>query len=160
MRERSDSSAKKQTYIISIYPFVNQSSKAIKGLSVSLDRLVYLHEPDKYGSERAHVFVYFLTIRNLSQITVTLKGRRWIITYEDERCDIIDGDGIVGKEPTLATGESFSYNSCHISSCNCAAKGSFHGIDSLGHTIHTRIPEFKMNIPLDTIDGPVDLLPS
>ena len=132
---------------------MSQTSKEIKGLNVVLDRLVYFHQLDKQRVDDEHVFVYFITIHNLSQTIVTLRGRRWIIECEDRRRNIIDGDGIVGKEPTLATGESFSYNSYHVSSCNCTAHGSFHGIDSSGNAIHVRIPKFQMIIPSDTANG-------
>jgi ApaG protein len=132
---------------------VSQTSKEIKGLSVALDRLVYFYEPNKLKVDTGHMFIYFITISNLSQTTVTLKGRRWVIKDEDGRQNIIDGQGIVGKEPKLATGESFSYNSYHTSSSNCAAHGSFHGIDSSGAAIHVRIPKFQMNIPPDAASG-------
>lgn len=126
---------------------MSQTSREIKGLYVVLDRLVYFHEPNKLKFDATHVFAYFITIYNHSQSTITLNGRRWIIQYENDHQNIIDGDGIVGKEPTLASGESFSYNSYHATPCNCFAYGSFHGIDSFGSLIHVRIPKFQMNIP-------------
>ena len=139
---------------------MNQTSIEIKDLRTTLDRLVYFREPKKLKISSEHAFIYFITITNLSQTTVTLKGRRWIIHYEDDRRDIIDGQGIVGKEPTIATGESFSYNSYHAPTCNCIAYGAFHGIDETGRAIYTRIPEFKMNIPLDKTDAPTDSHPA
>lgn len=140
---------------------MSQTSKTLKGLSVNLDRLVYFNKPDLSRGETSHMFIYFLTISNLSKTTVTLKGRRWVIHYEDGKQNIVDGQGIVGKEPTLAPGESFSYNSYHTSACNCRAHGSFHGTDSFGMAIHVRIPEFQMNIPSDTTgNGPKEIKPA
>jgi len=132
---------------------VSQTSKEIKNLRVVLDRLVYLYDPNKAAVHAEHIFVYFITISNLSSITVHLKGRRWIVKYEDGSQNIIDGDGIVGKEPLLATGDTFSYNSYHASPGNSIACGSFHGVDISGNAICTRIPEFQMNIPSDPWEG-------
>ena len=132
---------------------MSQTSKEIKGLSVALNRLVYFHEPEKTKVGAEHAFIYFITISNLSQTTVTLNGRRWMIKYENGHQDIIDGVGIVGKEPTLACGESFSYNSYHTATCNCIAHGAFHGFEASGFAIHVRIPEFQMIIPPDAKGG-------
>ena len=123
------------------------NSKELPGLRATLDRLVYFHDTDKRPPDEPHTFIYFITIANLSDRTVTLKGRRWVITESDGHCKVVEGDGIVGKEPTLSPGERFSYNSYHVSHCNCSAEGSFHGIDSDGNPIHARIPKFEMQIP-------------
>lgn len=125
------------------------TSREIPGLRATLDRLVYFHDPAELAGDAPHAFIYFITITNLSDTTVTLKGRRWIILDADGHHNVIEGDGIVGKEPTIATGESFSYNSYHMSHCNCAAEGAFHGEDRDGNHIRVRIPAFEMTIPPD-----------
>lgn len=132
---------------------VRQTSKEIKGLRVALDRLAYFREPGRSKVGAEHTFIYFITISNLSQTTVTLNGRRWVIKYENGHQNIIDGEGIVGKEPTLACGESFSYNSYHGTACNGTAHGSFHGLAASGAAIHVRIPKFQMIIPPNTTSG-------
>ena len=126
-----------------------ETSKELPGLRAQLDRLVYYHDAEKLPHEEPHAFIYFITISNLSDRAVHLKGRRWVITESNGHRKVIEGDGIVGKEPTLAPGEQFSYNSYHISHCSCTADGSFHGIDSAGHPIHVRMPQFEMQIPTD-----------
>ena len=137
---------------------MSQTSKEINGLRVILDRLVYFRKFDKLETDIVHVFVYFITVSNFSQAAVTLKGRRWIIKYEDGHQTIIDGQGIVGKEPMIPSGESFSYNSYHTPYCNCIAHGSFHGTNASGEMIHVRIPEFQMNIPPDSYQsGPKEI---
>jgi len=122
-------------------------SREIPGLRATLDKLVYFYDDEKFRSDAPHAFIYFITITNLSDTLVTLKGRRWILHESDGHSQVIEGDGIVGKEPTLATGETFSYNSYHMTHCNCIAEGSFHGVDSAGTPIHVRIPKIVMQIP-------------
>lgn len=121
-------------------------SYELPGLRAKLDRIVYFHDTERLPSDAPHAFIYFITIENLSDSTITLKGRRWILKEIGGHQQVIEGEGIVGKEPTLAPGESFSYNSYHMTHCNCNARGSFHGVDSEGRSIHCRIPEFDMTI--------------
>lgn len=125
------------------------NSKELPGLRTTLDRVVYFFDSEAVTSEKPHAFIYFLTISNLSDSTVTLNGRRWVIRDVEAQLNVIEGEGIVGKTPTLAPGESFSYNSHHALACNAVAEGSFHGITSEGEPIHVRIPAIEMTIPTE-----------
>lgn len=121
-------------------------SLELPGLRAKLDRIVHYHDREQISSDAPHAFIYFITITNLSDVKITLRGRRWVLLEADGHQQVIEGEGIVGKEPTLNPGESFSYNSYHMTHCDCLAKGSFHGVDSDGRAIHCRIPEFAMKI--------------
>lgn len=118
----------------------------LPGLRAKLDRLVYYHDGERLPSDAPHTFIYFISIDNMSDRKITLRGRRWVLDEADGHQQVIEGEGIVGKEPTLAPGETFSYNSYHITHCDCRARGSFHGVDSDGRAIHCPIPEFEMKI--------------
>ena len=93
----------------------------------------------------AHTFVYHLAIANFSDRTVTLLGRKWILTYPDGTREIVEGDGIVGETPTLRPGEVFRYHSQHVAGGPLRASGAFHGKDASGAPLHVRIPEFAMD---------------
>ncbi|WP_309381701.1 ApaG domain [Cerasicoccus frondis] len=120
----------------------------LPGLRVEVDRIVY-QKIDEPNDGRSHAFIYFITINNLSDRAVTLLGRKWVIEHADGSKLVVEGDKIVQKTPRLAPGESFSYNSYHVSDQNAAAQGAFHGLDELGGAVFTRIPRFEMNIPSD-----------
>lgn len=122
------------------------ASHELPGLSVSLDKLIY-HHGGELPPDKPHAFIYYLTIRNDSEDTVTLLGRKWIIDNADGSRAVIEGDKIVGETPTLAPGEHFSYNSFHIGACDAHAHGSFHGVAADGHHIFVRIPAFDMLVP-------------
>ncbi len=127
--------------------------KELPGLKVTLENLVYHHDPESLPQDRPHGFIYFITIRNLSDRRVTLLGRKWIITRADGYRDIIEGDKIVGKTPTLDPGESWAYNSYHVTDQDCRAEGSFQGQDDAGNPVFVRIPPFEMSIPrADTVE--------
>jgi ApaG protein len=119
----------------------------LPGLSVRLDNLVYGHSGLQLPPDKPHAFIYFLTIRNDSDRTVTLLGRKWIIENGDGTQLVVEGDKIVGETPNLAPGEQFSYNSYHVGTGNARAHGSFHGLDDDGQRIFVRIPAFDMVVP-------------
>ncbi len=118
--------------------------KEILELTVKLDQLIYQYDPVRYSTKTPHAFIYYLTIENNSQTRVILTGRKWIVEYEDGETQVIEGDQIVGKSPTLYPGDSFSYNSFHLTDRDAMAFGSFHGIDEHGNKVFTRIPAFEL----------------
>ena len=119
----------------------------LEGLSVAVDRVVY--QSDMVTPEdRPHCFAYFITIRNSSDITVTIKGRKWVVNEADGNKTVVEGDGVVGMFPELEPGESFDYHSFHLFSGDWAvATGSYIGVDANGRSVITRIPEFRMDVP-------------
>lgn len=123
------------------------ASMELSGLEVVLDKLEYFRGGSNVPSETPHVFIYHLTIHNRSDHEVLMLGRKWIVVDHAGNRRVIEGDKIVGETPRLAPGESFSYNSFHLTAGDARAYGSFHGTDESGVHIHTRIPEFVMRVP-------------
>ena len=120
----------------------------LKGLRVVIDRVVYM--PDiETPPDRPHAFAFFITIQNDSDETVTIKGRKWVITNDAGEVTVVEGDGVVGEFPHLEPGEHFSYNSYHINNTLvCWAEGSYLGVTEDGRKIMTRIPKFEMQLPV------------
>lgn len=122
-------------------------SKQLPGLTARLDKLVYHHGGVSLPEDKPHAFVYYITIRNGSDRTVTLLGRKWVIAHGDGTRQVIEGDRIVGETPRLAPGETFSYNSHHITGCDATAIGCFHGADEDGNKVHVPLDPFEMTVP-------------
>ncbi len=120
----------------------------LKDLKVVVDRVVY--QPDMATPEdRPHCFAYFITIRNNSEYTVTIKGRKWVVLEADGNKTVVEGDGVVGMFPKLSPGESFDYHSFHLFAGGWAvATGSYIGVDEHCNSVITRIPEFRMDVPV------------
>ena len=120
----------------------------LEGLTVVVDRVVY--QPDMATPEdRPHCFAYFITIHNSSKTTVTIKGRKWVVDEADGKKTVVEDDGVVGLFPKLEPGETFDYHSFHLFGGEWAvANGSYIGIDDKGNTVVTRIPEFRMDVPM------------
>ncbi len=118
----------------------------LENLQVTVDRIVYAPQlqapPDK-----PHPFIYFITIHNRSKHTVTIMGRKWVVTESDGDTLVVEGDGVVGQTPQIAPGEDFSYNSYHTVGRNSVAEGAYIGVDESGRRILTRIPKFNLHIP-------------
>ena len=120
---------------------------AAHGLRVNLDQLVYqdgvLTPPDT-----PHCFAYYITILNEGQETVTVRGRKWVVTESDGEVIAVEWDGVVGEFPALEPGEHFSYNSYHmIRSSRAIAQGSYLGITANGEPVVVGIPSFELVVP-------------
>jgi ApaG protein len=56
-------------------------------------------------------FLYTIRIRNLSDETVQLLSRHWVITDATGRIEEVRGAGVVGEQPVLEPGAAFEYTS-------------------------------------------------
>lgn len=117
----------------------------LSGLSVTLDQLVPQPQAD-ISPSGSHPFVYFLSIHNKSDQTVTFVGRKWIVTDSHGEILVVEGDGIVGQMPCLEPGQTFSYNSFHGIRSTSTAKGTFFGSTQSGRPVYVRVPEFRMEL--------------
>jgi len=117
-------------------------------LRVTVDRVVFAPHLDA-PPERPYPFVYFITIHNESDKTVTIKGRKWVVTDSQNQTVVVEGEGVVGKFPSLSPGESFSYNSYHVTASDSVATGSFLALTEDNVPVFARIPPFALVTPDD-----------
>lgn len=119
----------------------------LPGLKVTVDRLLYQRLKTEQ-SEKPHSFIYFISIHNNSDVAVTIRGRKWVVTHDDGSVLVVEGDGVVGETPTIQPGGKFSYNSRHIIGTDSAvAEGAYLGVDGCGRRVMMRIPKFRMEVP-------------
>lgn len=124
-----------------------KKSRELKGLKVVVDKLIYKRSEENITEGKPHAFIYFLTISNLSNQRIRLLGRKWVVQEEFGDVTVVEGDGIVGKTPTLKPGECFSYHSYHLTASNATSSGAFYGLDEYEDPIHTSIPAFELIVP-------------
>lgn len=70
------------------------------------------------------VFAYTITIHNAGERRAQLLTRHWIITDANGRVQEVRGDGVIGEQPLIEPGSSFSYTSGAILD---TPVGSMHG---------------------------------
>ncbi len=121
----------------------------LPGLEVTVDEII--HRPDaQTPPDRPHCFAYFISIHNRSDVTVTIKGRKWIVRNARGEVSALEGDGVVGQFPKLQPGEKFTYHSHHVlDTLTAVAEGSYLGVTSDGRKVYTRIPRFEMQVPTE-----------
>lgn len=93
-----------------------QTGAASRG-SVALTRGLRIQTHPVYMSEqsdpdgRQFVFGYRIVITNQSDQTVQIVARHWIIIDAHGNRRDVEGEGVVGQQPTLEPGEAFEYAS-------------------------------------------------
>ena len=125
---------------------VSSAFRELTNLRVIIDKIAYMPALEA-PPDRPYPFVYFITIDNQSTETVTIKGRKWVITDQTGQKVVVEGDGVVGEYPCLRPGERFSYNSYHVIGMDSVAEGAFIGLTNESVPFVVRIPPFKMDVP-------------
>jgi ApaG protein len=128
------------------YNRVSSVFRELTNLRVLIDKVVYMPTLEA-PPERPYPFVYFITIDNQSSETVTIRGRKWVITDQLGQKIVVEGDGVVGEFPRLRPGERFSYQSYHVIGTDSVAEGAFIGISDQSVPFVARIPRFQMQVP-------------
>ncbi len=105
--------------------------------------------PDRSDPQaRRWVWAYEVEIVNASSRTLTLISRRWLITDALGRAETVEGDGVVGQQPTLNPGQAFSYVSgCPLSTPSGSMVGSYSLRAPDGERLEVAIPAFSLDLP-------------
>ena len=92
----------------------NSFSKVTRDIRVVV-QTAYI--PDESSPRHQHyVFAYQIEITNSSSHTVQLLTREWHILDGLGEKRLVQGDGVIGKQPVLAPGKTHQYVSgCHFS---------------------------------------------
>jgi ApaG protein len=107
----------------------------------------YVAEQSKPETNR-FVFAYEITLRNLGMMPARLQTRHWVITDANGKVEEVRGEGVVGEQPRLQPGESYSYTSGAILETQVGTMHGtylFHADD--GTDFEAPIPEFVLSVP-------------
>lgn len=101
--------------------------------------------PDQFR----YVFSYTITIMNNASEAVKLLRRHWIITDANNKIQEVRGEGVVGAQPHLQPGQSFTYTSGAIleTPVGCM-QGSYQFITDNGNEFDAAIPVFRLSTPM------------
>lgn len=95
-----------------------------------------------------YVFAYHIRIENRGREQVVLRRRHWQITDALGGVEVVDGMGVVGEEPALFPGDSFSYSSnaqLHTPWGEMRGRYQFERAD--GSCFWAQIPAFDLKAP-------------
>jgi|TARA_Y100001973_G_C4977014_1_gene222379 ApaG protein len=113
-------------------------------IDVKTHYLAAQSDPDK----GQYVFAYTITITNHGEQKVQLLNRAWRITDADHKITRVAGDGVVGEQPHIEPGESFSYTSGTVLATPIGTMEGHYGmIDAAGEKFETKIPSFRLAVP-------------
>lgn len=108
------------------------------------------YQPEYSSPAQMHyVFTYRVTITNEGDHTIKLLRRHWYIRDTNQSPYEVEGEGVVGKNPTLEPGQKHQY----VSGCNLkSGVGKMYGSYLMervldGKTFEVEIPEFNMVVP-------------
>ena len=122
-------------------PFFYRESN---GIRVTV-RPTYLPEQSRPHA-RHYVFAYYVRIENVGTQSAQLLSRRWRIhdsIGEDSR---VEGEGVIGEQPTIAPGKVHEYQSFIIlKSPSGYMEGDYHFVRDDASTFDALIPRFELD---------------
>jgi ApaG protein len=123
------------------------ANKISEGVEIGVETF---YQPD-YSNPIAgeYMFAYRISIENHNNFPVKLHRRHWHIFDSNGNYREVEGEGVVGVQPTLQPGERYQY----VSGCNLRTEmGKMHGeytMENLNNkkTFEVNIPVFEMIVP-------------
>ena len=99
-------------------------------------------------AEGRWVFAYRIEIANGSRETVQLRSRYWHSADGHGQVEEVRGPGVVGEEPILTPGDSFTYTSgCPLGTPSGIMRGRFRMQRPNGSFFEIEVPAFSLDAP-------------
>ena len=111
-----------------------------EGVQVSV---VTFYQPDYSNPlQSEYMFAYRITLENHNAFPIKLLRRNWQIFDSNGQNREVEGEGVVGVQPTLNPGERYQY----VSGCNLRTEmGRMTGTYQMENLLNKKI--FEVNIP-------------
>lgn len=119
-----------------------------QGVEITVETYYQQGYAKQHNSE--HVFAYRITITNHNPFIVQLLSRKWKITDSNRSIRLVEGEGVVGRQPVLYPNDSYQY----ISGVNFDTPiGKMEGSYTFenkgnGSFFDALVPAFKMEAPV------------
>lgn len=97
-----------------------------------------------------YVWAYNVRIANEGTRAAKLLTRHWIITDANGKVEEVRGPGVIGEQPHLPPGESFSYTSgCMLATSRGTMRGSYQMVRDDGTPFDAEIAAFALELPMN-----------
>src|ERR1700761_294621 len=121
-----------------------------RGIEVSVE-VTYLEANSSPGNSQ-YFWAYRVTIENQGRETVQLRSRHWMITNARGEYTEVKGPGVVGEQPLLKPGESYSYTSgAPLNTSSGMMGGSYEMESDRGERFDIEIPTFSLDCPHEDV---------
>lgn len=105
-------------------------------------------EEESQPEKGKYFFAYTVEITNMSTERVQLRSRHWRIIDGDGKIQEVKGAGVVGEQPILGPGETFTYTSgCPLTTPDGTMQGAYTMASDSGETFRAEIPAFSLDSP-------------
>ena len=120
--------------------------KTTQGITVSVEPVFLDNQSNP--SQSHFVWAYHVIIRNDSARAVRLRSRYWHITDARGQIEEVEGDGVVGEQPLIETGDTYEYTSGTPLTTSCGLmRGAYVMEIENGETFEVDIPLFSLDSP-------------
>ena len=121
-----------------------------RGIAVSVE-VTYLEANSSPGNSQ-YFWAYRVTIENQGRETVQLLNRHWMITNAHGELTEVKGPGVIGKQPFLEPGDSFTYTSgAPLNTPSGMMGGSYQMENEEGERFDIEIPTFSLDCPNQSV---------
>ena len=135
-------------FIILFSYFYDMTSLISQGIEVSVEAFYQSEQSNPMQSE--YLFAYKIVLENHNAFPVKLISRHWNIFDSNGTYREVNGEGVVGMQPTILSGEHYQY----LSACNLRTEmGRMDGRYRM-ENLHSKkffdvdIPAFEMIVPM------------
>jgi ApaG protein len=105
-------------------------------------------ESESSPGDNRYFWAYTIEITNTGDEVVRLRSRHWRITDGNGRTEEVRGAGVVGKQPLLKPGETFSYTSgCPLTTPSGIMVGTYQMQNEDGELFSIAVPPFSLDLP-------------
>jgi ApaG protein len=116
--------------------------------NIKIDVKVRFIESQSRASVKQFTFAYPITITNNGSIGAQLLTRHWLITDATNHSEDVVGEGVVGQQQHIMTGESFQYSSGSvIKTATGTMQGAYGMVNDEGERFEANIAEFILSEP-------------
>ncbi|OCT21906.1 Co2+/Mg2+ efflux protein ApaG [Pseudomonas putida] len=93
-------------------------------------------------------FAYTITVSNNGTLKAKLRARHWLITNGDGAVEEVRGDGVIGQQPTIDPGQSYTYSSGAVIATRVGTmQGSYQMLAEDGKRFDAEIAPFRLAVP-------------
>lgn len=118
-------------------------SKKTNGVRIDVE--TYYIADKSVPAMNQYLFGYEITITNENPEAVQLLHRHWLITDALGRVEEVKGPGVIGKQPRLKPGDSFTYDSfCPLPTPFGSMRGTYKMMRDNGEFFEVDVPLFSL----------------